>query len=675
MSIQTVLLLIAAVVISLLVATFQYFFKAKRKSKKTFLFAFLRFISVFTLLLLLINPELTITKTTLEKPDLVLLADQSESIKYLKEEEALKKTLTQITENKELNERFDISVYGFGEALTDSLSKASASQTRVYNSLKNIQKVHRKPNSAIVMLTDGNQTYGSDYSYYKSAHKQPIFAIPFGDTTQVEDLHISRVNANKYAYLNNKFPIELIVNYSGKSNRKSELQIFKGKQLVYKEPLDFSSKQTSHFVNCEIKTTTPGIHSYRATINTFSGEKKPSNNSQVFVVETIDQKTNVLLVSDITHPDIAAFKRTIESNERRSLSVKKPSQITDLDDYQMLILYQPKASFKNVYELADKKGIQMLSVMGKQTDWSFINKLDRRYKKSVKNQVEEIIPVLSEGFEIFNTDSFNLTKYPPLETKFGTETLTGEYETLLYKKIAGVNTKQPLIAFWNSEKSNEAVLFAEGFWKWRLLDFKNNEDFENFDTLFGKIVQYLSSKKERQRLTVNYESIYYSNNKVKITAAYFNKNYEFDVKGELTLSVLNKSKQINKKVPMVLKGQFYEADLSNLPADKYSFTITVNGTNLKKGGSFSILDFNIEKQFFRPDIESLTSLTKTNDGAIFYKDQLESLLSELETKDTFKPIQKSKKEKKPLISWKYLLGLLLLFLGLEWFLRKYNGLI
>jgi len=165
------------------------------------------------------------------------------------------------------------------------------------------------------------------------------------------------------------------------------------------------------------------------------------------------------------------------------------------------------------------------------------------------------------------------------------------------------------------------VLFAEGFWKWRLLDFKNNEDFENFDTLFGKIVQYLSSKKERQRLTVNYESIYYSNNKVKITAAYFNKNYEFDVKGELTLSVLNKSKQINKKVPMVLKGQFYEADLSNLPADKYSFTITVNGTNLKKGGSFSILDFNIEKQFFRPDIESLTSLTKTNDGAIFYKDQ------------------------------------------------------
>jgi len=423
LSTQTVLLLIAAVVISLLVATFQYFFKAKRKSKKTFLFAFLRFISVFTLLLLLINPELTITKTTLEKPDLVLLADQSESIKYLKEEEALKKTLTQITENKELNERFDISVYGFGEALTDSLSKASASQTRVYNSLKNIQKVHRKPNSAIVMLTDGNQTYGSDYSYYKSAHKQPIFAIPFGDTTQVEDLHISRVNANKYAYLNNKFPIELIVNYSGKSNRKSELQIFKGKQLVY-------------------KTTTPGIHSYRATINTFSGEKNTSNNSQVFVVETIDQKTNVLLVSDITHPDIAAFKRTIESNERRSLSVKKPSQITDLDDYQMLILYQPKASFKNVYELADKKGIQMLSVMGKQTDWSFINKLDRRYKKSVKNQVEEIIPVLSEGFEIFNTDSFNLTKYPPLETKFGTETLTGEYETLLYKKIAGVNTSR-----------------------------------------------------------------------------------------------------------------------------------------------------------------------------------------------------------------------------------------
>ena len=675
MSIQTVLLLIAAAIISLLIASFQYFYKAKRTSTKTVLFAFLRFLSVFTLLMLLINPKLTITKTTIEKPDLVLLADQSASIKYLNEAEAINTTLQKITENTDLQERFDISVYGFGEEILDSLSTPLATQTRINSSLKNIQKVHRKPNSAVLLLTDGNQTYGSDYAYYKSAYNQPIFAIPFGDTTQVDDLNISRVNANKYAYLNNEFPVELLVNYSGKSTKKSQLQIYRGKQLIHKETIVFSKENKSQFVSLKLKAASPGIHTYKAIITAFTGEKNTDNNTQRFVVETIDQKTNILLVSAITHPDIAALKRSIESNERRSLTVKKPSQVNDLDDYQMLILYQPKTSFKKVYELATQKGIQLLTVAGGQTDWNFINRLNRNYKKSARSQVEEIIPVLSESFEIFNTDIFEVSKYPPLEASFGNETLSGDYETLLFKQIAGVTTQQPLLAFWNTDTSSEAVLFGEGFWKWRMIDFKNNENFENFDSLFGKIIQYLSSKKERQRLTVNYESVYYSNNAIKITAAYFNKNYEFDAKGSLLLSVTDTEKQVSKKVPMVLKGQFYEADLSDLPANQYSFSVNAQGTNLVTKGSFSILDFDIEKQFFRPDIESLLALTKTNNGQVYYKDQVNALISQLSADDSFKPIQKSKKDKMPIISWKYLLGVLLLLLGIEWFLRKYSGLI
>jgi len=157
-------------------------FKAKRKSKKTFLFAFLRFLSVFIVLLLLINPKLTITKTSIEKPDLVLLADQSASVNHLEQTDVLNNTLKKVSENNDLQDRFNVSVYNFGDGILDSLQDSNTSQTQIYNTLKNIQKVHRKPNSAIVMLTDGNQTYGSDYSFYKSSNNQPIYAIPFGDT-------------------------------------------------------------------------------------------------------------------------------------------------------------------------------------------------------------------------------------------------------------------------------------------------------------------------------------------------------------------------------------------------------------------------------------------------------------------------------------------------------------
>jgi len=207
-----------------------------------------------------------------------------------------------------------------------------------------------------------------------------------------------------------------------------------------------------------------------------------------------------------------------------------------------------------------------------------------------------------------------------------------------------------------------------------MLNYKNNENFENFDNLFGKIIQFLSSKQERKRLTANFESIYYSNNSVKVTATYFNKNFEFNTKGELTLSVISSNKKINKKVPMVLKGQYYEADLSDLPAGQYNFSISVKDTDLKTEGNFAILNFNIEKQFFRPNIESLDVLATKNQGQLFYPNQVADLIANLTTNDILKPIQKSKQDKLPIITWKYLLGLLLLLLGLEWFLRKYNGL-
>ena len=674
MTTQTVFLLIIAAIAALLVALFQYIFKVKNRSKKNWFFAFLRFLTVFTILALLINPQITVNKTSIEKPDLILLADQSKSIDYLEQQENLNKTLQELKNNSELQNRFNISVYGFGENLKDSLSaKPEETQTQIYETLKNVQKIHRKPNSPIVVLTDGNQTFGSNYSFFKSKNEQPIYALPFGDTTQVDDLKIQRVNANKYAYLNNKFPIEILVNYSGEFPKTSQLRVLRGKETIFSKTISFTKEKSSQFISFEVKASKVGLHGYTASLSPFQTEKNKANNRKSFVVETIDQKTNVLLVSEIAHPDIAALKRSVESNERRKLIVKKPQQVTDISDYQLLILYQPKATFKQLYELADNSKIQLLTVTGNQTDWNFLNRLKRKYQKASLNKVQEIIPVLSESFEIFNTDKFNLKKYPPVESSFGNETLIPPYETLLYKQIANVNTKEPLLAFWKENNVSEAVLFGEGFWKWRLANYKRDTNFESFDAFFGKIIQYLSNKKQRQRLRANYETTYYSNNSIKITAEYFNKSFEFEVNGKLLLSVSDLDKEFTKKVPMVLKGTYYEADLSGLSAGNYEFTISVQGSKIATSGRFNVMDFDIEKQYFRPNIENLSALTEKNNGALFYNNQIETLIQNLKSNEQFKPIQKSKSQKIPLISWQYILAFLLILLAVEWFLRKFNG--
>jgi len=671
-----ILLIIAITIIALMVAVFQYFFKAKRTSKKTVLFAFLRFLGVFVILLLLVDPQITITNSKQQKPQLSLLLDQSKSIAFLGQEQLAQNIITTLKNNALLQNKFDIKTYGFGANLTDSITtQFSDTQTKLEQAISDIQKINRKNNSPIVVISDGNQTYGKDYSYYKSRFNQPIYSIPLGDTTSVADLYINTVNANKYVYLNNEFPIEIIANYSGKKSQKSVLTVYNGKRKIYTKTLQFSSTKKSHFVTPKLKATTVGLQNYKISLSPFTGEKNTRNNTKQVLIETIDQKTSILLVSNSVHPDIGALKRSIESNKRRRLKIIKAVDFTSLDNTELVILYQPDNSFDKIYDLCAKIKMPLFTITGKKTDWDFINKKQLNYSKPQRTQIEDILPVLNNGFEIFNTDQFDFSKYPPLESTFGQENLQSPYETLLYKKVANITTNNALLSVWNSNTTNEALLLGEGIWKWRLAAFKRDQSFKQFDDFFGKIVQYLSNKKVRKRLTINYENEYYTNNSIVLSASYFNKNYEFDTKASLVVTLEKEGENTSKKTSMLLKGSFYEALFTDLEAGTYKISVAVAGTKLKAYGGFVVKDFDIEKQLATPNLYALDQLSSNNNGKVIFPNQLNDFINDLDSDARYKPILKYSKEQKSLINWQWLLGLLLTIFGLEWFLRKYQGLI
>lgn len=676
MTTENILLFIAITTIALLVTVFQYFFKAKRTSKKTVLFAFLRFLGVFLILLLLIDPKITITTSKEQKPQLSLLLDQSKSVAFLNQDQKAQQIVAAIKNNESLQKKFDVVTLGFGAALTDSITgQFSDKQTKIEQAISDIQKINRKENSPLVLITDGNQTYGKDYTYYKTKFNQPIYSIPLGDTTRVSDLYVSTVNANKYVYLNNEFPIEIIANYAGRENQKSILTIYNGKRKLYSKPLSFSDTKKSHFITAKLKASTAGLQNYTITLLPFTGEKNTNNNSKQVLIETIDQKTSVLLVSNLVHPDIGALKRSVESNKRRRLRIIKPSEFKSLDNTELVILYQPDKNFNAIYDLCNKVQMPLFTITGKKTDWNFINKKQLNYSKPQRTQVEDILPVLNSNFEIFNTDQFSFDKYPPLQSTFGEERLQNAYESLLYKKVAGIVTESPLLSIWNSDKKTEALLLGEGLWKWRLAAFKRDKSFKQFDDFFGKIIQYLSNKKVRKRLTVDYENEYYTNNSVLISASYFNKNYEFDTKASLIISLEKEGGAAAEKKSMLLKGSFYEAEFTDLEAGSYKFSIIVKDTKIKTYGRFVVKDFDIEKQFTNPNLDALQQLSSINGGEIVFSDKIERFIEELATSEKYKPIIKYSSQQKSLINLHWLLGLLIAVFGLEWFLRKYHGLI
>ena len=675
MSTQTFLLIFLVAVIALGIVLFQYYYKSKKQGSLSLILAILRFLTFFSALLLLINPKFTKNEYHTEKTSLIVLTDNSSSVAPYRED--IETILEKLDESQEINERFNLERYSFGASLKtfDSLSFSEGS-TDISRALSELKEIYAGTNSAVVLLSDGNQTVGQDYSFYGKDLNFPIQAIAVGDTTRYQDLAISQVNTNQYAFLKNKFPVEIYVSYVGRSEVKTNVRLLLNSKTIFNQRISLSKTGDTKILTALVEATSVGLKSMSVSIDALPNERNRVNNSREFAIEVIDEKTNVAIISSIAHPDIGALKKAIESNEQRSVSIKKPESDTkELENVDLFILYQPDVPFQNVYDYVQQRKSNVFTITGTETNWNFLNKAQKKFTKNSYDQFEEIFPVLDQGFGLFNASEFSLLDFPPLRGNLGEIILNVQGESLLNQRIKGVELNEPLLAFFDNDSQREAVLFGENSWKWRIQSYRNDQNFNNYDDLIGKIILFLDVNKAKERLTLGYESVYSGSNEARISATYFDKAFVFDDNATLTAKIKSSDSKVSKEVPMLLKGQYYEADLSNLDPGDYEFTVNVKSENLSKSGNFSILDFDIEKQFLSTDAKKMTNLADNTAGMLFYPAQTNELVSALTEDNRFVPIQKSKQNVVSLIDFRILLALLAATLAAEWFIRKYNGLI
>lgn len=676
MQVETLLYIIIAGITALLLALFQYIYKSKKK-KLNPIFSFLRFITIFSILLLIINPKFEKVTLFNEKPNLVIVVDDSESVKHLEQDQNVNQLLASLKNNTELNDKFNLDFYSFGaefQAL-DSL-KFNQSQTNYTSVFSNLHQIYKESNSPTLLITDGNQTFGKDFEFSSREYKQPIFPVILGDTITYSDLKIQQLNVNKYAYLKNKFPVEVIAVYNGNTTVTSKFTIKKNNATVYSTNLQFSKNNNSHTLNIALPSNKVGINSYVASLSPLSTEKNITNNSKPFALEVIDQKTNVAIVSTITHPDIGALKKSIGSNEQRSVFIVTPADyINQKDNYQMVILYQPNSAFKPVFESLDTDGKNRFIVTGINTDWNFLNTIQDIFKQNITNQQESFQAGYNENFATFLVGSLNFNDLPPIESEFGSVTFTIPTETVLFKKVNNTIVDEPLMVTYENAEQRGVVLFGEGLWRWRSQNYLDTNSFNQFDDFIGKIIQYVASNKRRNRLNVNYESFYNGSDNIKITAQFFNKNYEFDASANLEIVIKNKESNETTVVPFILQQSSYEVNLDNFPPGDYDFNVRVNNGEVAFSGNTKILDYNVEQQFLNANVSKLERIANNSEGSSYFIANTSLMINDLINDSRFVTVQKSNKNVVPLIDFKYLLALIVLSLTIEWFLRKYNGLI
>lgn len=675
MTTNMILLLLLSLLIAGGLSFFQYYYKAKTQSTVNLVLAFLRFVSIFGILLLLINP--IITRKTLEtiKTPLPIVVDNSSSIVDLKGNESALELYKKLSQNKDLQEKFDVQYYRFDSEFQQSQEfDFKGNQTNLDEVAKNLKSIYKNVSFPTVLITDGNQTSGNDYVYSFDANNS-VYSLVVGDTTTFLDLKINQLNVNKYAFHKNKFPVEVFLQYSGNINLNADFSISQGNSVLSKQKVSFSPSKKSVILNVLLPADKVGLQVFKATISSKEKEKNIYNNTKNFAVEIIDQKTNVAIVSSINHPDIGALKRTIESNAQRKVTIVNPNEIKSLQDYSILILYQPTTEFKSVFESNKLAGINTFIITGTNTDFNFLNQQQSNLVFKMSGQKEDYLAEFNSQFNLFAIDNLGFENFPPLQNAFGTVTTKGSVSTLLFSKIRNIETTSPLLAFAENQGKRSAFLLGENFWKWRMQSQVDNQSFEKFDVFVDKIIQFLASNDSKKSLVVNHESFYNSGEAIEISAQYFNKNYEFDEKARLNISVTNSKTKQTKNYDLLKGNNIYKVNLGGLSAGAYNFSVKELNSKTTYSSHFEILDFDIEKQFVNPDVEKLNQLAMQTQGKVHYPNQVDSLIQTLLKNEDYKAVQKEIVVKTPLIDWILLLVLIAVSLTLEWFTRKYNGLL
>lgn len=675
MTTNTVLLIFLSLLIAGAYSYYYYYYKAKIKLKIHLVLAFLRFVTFFSVLLLLINPIISNKTLEIVKTPLVIAVDNSSSISNLKATKTTTDLFEKLTSNSDLKEKFDIQTYRFDSDFESSDNfDFKGSQTNIDAVAKNSRSINKNVVFPTVLITDGNQTSGNDFVFSFDPNNK-VYPIAVGDTTTYLDLRVSQLNANKYAFHKNKFPVEIFLNYSGTKAITSNFSISQGNSVLNSQVVSFSPSKKSVVISALLPADKVGLQVYKASISSKEKEKNTYNNSYNFAVEVIDQRTEIALISSFNHPDLGALKRAIESNAQRKVTLLKPKEINDLRKYNIVILYQPTIEFKSFFEKNTDLGLNTFIITGTKTDFNYLNQQQKDLVFKMSSQSESYIAEYQDNFNLFDLEDIGFSQFPPLENSFGIITTAANVNVLLGSSIRNINTNSPLLAFSENQGKRTAYLLGENSWKWRLQSHVDTKSYEKYDTFIDKTIQYLASNASKKSLVVNHDGFYNSGDAIEISAQYFNKNYEFDDKANLNITVVNRKTKAKKSYDLLKSNTDFKVNLDGLQVGKYDFVVKELNSNSVYNGYFEILDFDIEKQFVNPDLAKLTQLANQTKGQLLFPDKIDLLIKSLLENEEYKSVQKSIIKKIPLIDWVWLLIILVLSLASEWFLRKYNGML
>jgi hypothetical protein len=539
----------------------------------------------------------------------------------------------------------------------------------------------------VIVASDGIYNQGINPVYSASKSSYAIYSVALGDTTIPKDLKFGAVYYNKITYLNDQFAVRADIEATFMNGKNAVLTVSEvdngaAKPITTKNFI-ISSDAFSQSYDFIIPATHAGIAHYQLSMTHLDGEVTYRNNIKDIYVEVLDGRQKILLVANSPHPDIAALKQAIESNKNYQLDIVYAADYASkLNDYNLVILHQlPSATYsaENILTQARALKKSILFIVGSQTSTQALDKAETAL--SIAGNANRFNDVTAKGSKDFNlftiseTTQQAITKLPPLTCFFGDYKVNGASQVLLSQRINNVETDYPLWMFADQLDSKIGIIAGEGVWRWRLYDYMQNKNFDAFNELMNKTVQYLAVKGDKRPFQVSLpKNIFQDNEAVTFDAQLYNANYELVNTPDVDLKIRSED---GREYPFKFNktDNYYTLNAGFLPVGSYTYTAAVRlGANAYKAeGRFSISPLQLEELRTVADHKVMYQLATQHQGQMYHATDFEKIAYDILAKNQLKPILYDTFLTESAINLRWIFFLILLLLSAEWFMRKYLG--
>lgn len=646
----------------------------------------LRFLSFFLIAFLLLSPFIRNLKKITRNPVIITAWDNSASIISVNDSAEVQEELNSLrsTISNELGIEYSVLDYSFGENTEINEELNFKDKKSDYSDLiSTISNNHFNDNiGALILVGDGIYNQGKNPVNLIGDVNYPIYTIGLGDTSEVIDARIENIRANRTAFAGNKFSVETDVHFlklKGKPLKLSVLQSGKELQSVVITPPNDDYFITRQFI---LDAGESGLKHYSIEIETVQNERNTNNNREEFVINVLENKQKILILSEGPHPDIGAIENTLIKQQTYDVSVFTEEPYPEnLSDFNLIIMNQLPTSGKSVSEflkMAEDNRIPVLFIVGSKTFIPQLNILNQGVQiDPLAGSSEEAQATLNPTYATFTLSEELkeiILRFPPIEVPFANYKLDPVFTPLFYQKIKNIETAKPLIATGTLNGRKIGFIFGEGIWRWRLYNYYFNQSEESFNELINQLVQYLALRENEDNFIVGFKPVYAEIDEIKLTAEVYNDAFERITSEEVNIDIKNKDgEELN--FTFDVQGEGYFLNAGHLPTGDYDFNaeVSVGNESFTENGSFTVTPVNLENVITRANHQVLFQLAMQSGGEFYLSGQIDSLLDDIKNNNKVKPLTYFQEMVSELLNLRWIFFILLFLLSVEWFLRKYWG--